>query len=205
VMNITSLGQTDEASQVGVVTEGIGHATQLSMLSSASSRALRLGSVRLATTNVTTRISTPTCRRGLLTRAFLPVTVATSPSKQRHTTSYAASAQSLASERVRAARVPSDVDIEEAELDAEVLSPGQIQLRLSDRAAEVDMLAPQPKTYTYAPSETTSDHRQRRSSHCVEDNCRVWRMSRLPIQARYSRAVCGCPGGLVRFCDHALA
>jgi hypothetical protein len=41
------------------------------------------------------------------------------------------------SERVETAKAPSAADLEDAEIDAEVMSQDQIQLQVSDRAAEV--------------------------------------------------------------------
>jgi hypothetical protein len=112
------------------------------MLSSASTRAFRRVSARLACANEVRALGTATCRRQLLTSAFAHKPSATTAFQpRRNATSYATSKQTLPSERVRTAKAPSNADLEEAELDAEVLAPEQIELRVSDRAAEVRTLA----------------------------------------------------------------
>jgi hypothetical protein len=87
-------------------------------------------------------VSSTACRRTLFAAAFSRVDVTVRPTLaprlRRAASGLAAAArEALAAERVRAARIPSSEDLDEAELDAELLPASEITLRMSDRAAEV--------------------------------------------------------------------
>jgi hypothetical protein len=112
------------------------------MLPLTSSRQVlrRLSTKPVATLAADLRLlNSRTCRRTLLTAAFTPVR-APRPLNFRSTPATRRSAYTstrLVSERVETAKAPSAADLEDAEIDAEVMSQDQIQLQVSDRAAEV--------------------------------------------------------------------
>jgi hypothetical protein len=161
------------------------------MLSTTTSRVLRRYTSRPGAQRASAipGLTASSCRRSLSTHAFLPAALPKSSKSgvisHCRASGYATAArETFATKRVSATRIPSEADMDAAELDAELLPAEEIALQMSDRAAEV-------RAAFVAGGSVRAKLYSAYSYHCstrgafggATHQCRVWWMSRISVQA----------------------